>query len=169
MRDHLFHFSKEEERIRLLVLKESIIVETLLSNLLKCLLNIKGSSKSFGNSSSSLSFSQKANILIDTNFLNPEDANKFKTFMEIRNQFMHNAEAKNFDKCLSFINGKEKYLFKTYPDIKSINKEDKLEQIWISLFEDIILVITKILNDFKANKHVHFYLPNEILAKDKNL
>jgi len=143
---------KEEGRIRLVVLEFSIKIETLLSSMLRCFLDINEPSKSFGNSNTSLSFNQKANLLLDTKYLDPEDAKKFLTFMEIRNQFIHNEDAKNFTLCLSFIKGKKAWLLKQYPLIQDENEETRIEECWHCLVEDVIKSISKMLGIYTENQ-----------------
>ncbi len=126
MEDNILELDQSNE-VRITVLHFSIAIENLLSQYLCGLLNIKKEdSKSFGNSSSSLSFNQKVNLLIDTNFISSEAEKKFRAFMEIRNQFIHNRKADSFVNCLNLLPGREKYLLKTYSNIKGDDLEKRL-------------------------------------------
>src|SRR5688572_19762225 len=87
------------------ILNVSLLVENFTSLFLSRLLEIQDHRKtiSFGNKSSSLSFNQKVNILIDIGALNATDKIKFQTFMEIRNQFMHNIDADSYENCFKYL------------------------------------------------------------------
>src|SRR5688500_14484063 len=87
------------------ILQKSLFMETITSQFLALILGIKKplESKSFGNTGSALSFSQRVNLLMDLGALNSELRSKYQLFMEIRNQFMHNADAGTYEECLNFI------------------------------------------------------------------
>ena len=53
-------------------------------------------SKPLGNTSSALSFSQKVNLLLDYKSITKEEKLKLESFMNIRNQFMHNQSADSY-------------------------------------------------------------------------
>src|SRR5690606_39254240 len=97
-----------------------------------------------------------------------------KIFFDIRNQFVHNASAKSFEDCLSFLVGTEKFMENEYNKKKIANKkaggkhaikeeadeaindkellsfnisdkEKLLYKYWISLGEDVIIRFEKML------------------------
>ncbi len=132
--------------IRKEILTLSLMIEGLTSGLLAILLGIKNieESISFSNKSSALSFNQKISLLIDLGAI--EDVNKTKliTFAEIRNQFMHNLEAISFEKCFSYLNGKEKWILKNYPQKKTETKERQLKDATFELSNEILKIIAAI-------------------------
>ncbi|MCC5906205.1 MAG: hypothetical protein JJU13_08370 [Balneolaceae bacterium] len=124
---------------RNLVLKTSLYIEKTTSVFLGSLLGIKDveSSKTLGNKSSSISFNNKVDLLIDIGALKPETKKKFQHFMEIRNQFMHNLSATSYIKCLDNLKGTEKSLLKIYPQKKGLEKEEELEGVITDLCNDV--------------------------------
>src|SRR6266446_5696534 len=90
---------------RLDVLEAALTMEHLTSAFLTSLLGIKDwqGSKVFGNKSGCISFNQKIDLLIEIGALSKDLRTKYQTFMEIRNQFMHNINAESYEKCLSLI------------------------------------------------------------------
>ena len=159
-------FTRDEARIRLLVLAFSLKIEGLVSHFLGQILNIDKPSKSLGNTSSSLSLNQKVNLLLDTKYFTKEDSKTMLVFMEIRNQFMHNEEAKSFKDCLRFLDGRNNYLINKYPNDK-VGEEEILEQCWNDLTGDVITSIKKVMERVKErgpkrlgdNIIVHFKHP----------
>lgn len=148
--------------IRKEVITTSLIIESLISSFLGELLGIKDikNSKLFGNKGGCLSFSQKVDMLIDIGVVPQDDRKKFQAFMEIRNQFMHNLEAINYEKCLSFTNGTDKFLLKAYPQITTLSKEEQLKAASQKLNTDIAgitkKIITKILEKFNTEAETNF-------------
>lgn len=140
----LFFFSEAEARVRLLVLEFSVEIESLVTKSLRAILKVEEPSKSLGNTNSSLSFNQKVNLLLDTRFIAKEDLKKFLVFMAIRNQFMHNLEAKSFIDCMNQLNGQKDFLFKLYPQ-EGNDEELKIENSWHQLTSDIISSIDGVL------------------------
>ena len=130
------------------ILRTALILESMTSIFLAELLGIKNhkESKSFGNTSGNLSFSQKISLLIDIGALSETEKAKFLTFMEIRNQFMHNLSADTYELCFGFIKGKEAFILKTYPQDKSLKKEEQLKKATFDLSNDIITITSNIFN-----------------------
>lgn len=132
---------------RSMVIEYSVKFEYNLSYILCKLLDIDISkSKSFGNTSSSLSFDGKSNLLMDINVIDKKDKVKLQKLSEIRNQFAHNKDASDFTKCYSYLNGAKDFLFKQYGqkldttiDTESQNKE---------LFQNLIKDLDKMLEKF---------------------
>lgn len=133
------------------ILKTALILENTTSIFLAELLGIKNykESKSFGNTSGNLTFSQKISLLIDIGALSETEKSKFIIFMEIRNQFMHNLNADTYELCFSFLNGREKSILKTYPQDKSLKKEEQLKRATFDLSSDIVVITSKIFNKIK--------------------
>ena len=128
-------------------LSRSLLAESLTSSFIGGLLGITNlnNSKTLGNKSSSLSFSQKIDLLIDMGALDYEDKNKFQTFMEIRNQFVHNIEAASYILCFRYLNGKDKFVLKQYPQPDEFPEETKLKLASLSLADDVLTLIAKIM------------------------
>ena len=167
-------FSEYEARIKLLVLSYSLTFENLASQFLIKALKFDESAISMGNTSQALSMNQKVTLLLDTKLLDKDHKKYFKTFIEIRNQFMHNAAVKSIEDCLSFLDGAELFIEKAYRKKKEVNekaggaraakekadeelndrelqnydvnnKEKLLYKYWISLAEDVIIGFEKML------------------------
>ena len=90
-----------------------------------------------GNKSGCLSFNQKVNLLIEIGALSKNSRNKFQAFMEIRNQFMHNLEASNYEECFSFIKDTGNFLLKNYPQSNNLNREEQLKVASQELGNDV--------------------------------
>lgn len=134
------------------VLSMSLSLENMTSAFLSKLLGIVNHKEtiSFGNKSSSLSFSHKISLLIDIGALPAEQRNKFLTFMEIRNQFVHNIEAKDYESCYSFLKGKETFILREYPQDKELNKEEQLENATMDLCIELGKITIEILERIKV-------------------
>ena len=78
------------ENIRLYILEYTLYIEELISETIGTILNIDWQkSKSFGFSSSALSFNQKVIIIQDFKNITSEVKKKFNYLMSIRNKFAH--------------------------------------------------------------------------------
>jgi len=139
------------------VLLTSLFIEYSASAFLSGLLGINDTENSriLGNKSGCLSFNQKIDLLIELGALSQDVKKKFQAFMEIRNQFMHNLSATTYEKCLSFTNGTDKFLLKTYPQLDNLIKEDALKAAIGELSDDIGMltanIIKKVEEKFKQN------------------
>ncbi|WP_396151552.1 hypothetical protein [Flavobacterium sp.] len=153
--------------VRKEVLTSSLIFESTLTSFLGTFLNIKDykNSRSIGNRSGSLSFNQKVDLIIDIGELNLEERNKFITFMEIRNQFMHNADAKTYIDCFSFIDGKEKFILKLYPQPEELTREQKLQNATIELAGNIMILTLTLIRSIKKKLNRDYSL--EVLEKSQ--
>lgn len=133
---------------RKIVLAYSLMIEMMVSEFLSRLLGIQKASDTlcFSNKSTALSFNQKVNLLIDIAALDKGDKAKFLTFMEIRNQFMHNGQADTFESCCSFMEGKETYLLKNYPQDKNHTREQQLKDAFDALANEVSTLSMKLWN-----------------------
>lgn len=141
---------------RNIILETSLIIEKTTSSFIAEILGIKSpeTSLTLGNRSSSLSFNQKIDLLIDLGKLGNSDKNKFQAFMEIRNKFMHVYNANSFKNCFENLKDKGKFLFKIYPEITSTDEEEKLKAVSIQLANDVLSLT--------------FGIINRIISKNKN-
>lgn len=144
--------------IRKEVLATSLVVEGLTSAFLSSLLGIKDytNSRTLGNKSSSLSFNNKIDLLIEIGALSKDNRSKFQTFMEIRNQFVHNLSATTYEKCFAETNGKDNFILKAYPQSQSHSRERQLELATSALGNDIVqltVALTKSVED-KIRKEI---------------
>ncbi len=138
--------------VRKEVLVYALLIESATSHFVARLLDIPNypDSISFGNKATSLSFNQKISILMDIDALEKEDGKKIKTFMGIRNQFMHNINAQTYESCFNILDGSEKFLLKHYPQQSTLSKEDQLHNAVESLSKDILFKITALEEKVKA-------------------
>lgn len=122
------------------VLQYALIIENFTSLFLGALLGIKDlkNSRVLGNKSNPISFNQKVTLLIEIKALDSAEKTKFLTFMEVRNQFMHNMEAHSYETCFSYLEGKDKYLLKSYPQKDGVPKEEQLKLAFKELSEDVV-------------------------------
>lgn len=150
---------------RKFILTISLLVENFTSIFLARLLEIEDYREtiSFSNKSSTLSFNQKINLLIDIKAIEGENKNKFQTFMEIRNQFMHNLEADTYEKCFKFLNGRDKFILKVYPENSDLSKEDQLEKATERLFYDVLRMSSKLYE--KVREKIEKEVKHEMLQK----
>jgi len=144
---------RESSKKRLIVLEYSLTMELMASFALAFLLDIDfdktKESKSLGNSSSALSFNQKVNLLLDNKSIDKDEKLKLESFMNIRNQFMHNKDADSYEKAVGYISGLENRLKKIYPRFfKNMKIEDSLEKCVAELFSESI----SILGDYKGGR-----------------
>lgn len=122
------------------VLQYALIIENFTSLFLGALLGIKDlkNSRVLGNKSNPISFNQKVTLLIEIEALDSAEKTKFLTFMEVRNQFMHNMEAHSYETCFSYLEGKDKYLLKSYPQKDGVPKEEQLKLAFKELSEGVV-------------------------------
>ncbi|MCF6133547.1 hypothetical protein [Flavobacterium wongokense] len=141
------HFSKSED-LRLYILEHTILIEEIVSSALGQILNIDWkNSKSFGFSSSALSFNQKVQIIQDIQGLEKIEVQKLSDIMSIRNKFAHVRSIATFnDFFLSGENGKnvKKNLDKWYGKngtIESESEEQKYKRYFFILAAEVITTI----------------------------
>ena len=137
--DEFFSFPKSETRSQ--VVDQAVKIEHFVNSILAQLLGIeKLDSKSFGNTSSALSFSAKINLLLDLGILKPEHKLKILVFSEIRNQFVHNLEVKEISECPKALKNK---LISFYGDKKT---EPDLSNFYATLYNDVVLAVMELYN-----------------------
>lgn len=139
--------SKSDD-LRLYILEHTILIEENISICLGKILNIEWqNSKSFGFSSSALSFNQKVQIIQDIQGLEKNEIQKLSDLMSIRNKFAHVRSIITFeDFFVSGINGKnvKKNLDKWYESetpLEFENAELKYKNYFFLLSVEIILII----------------------------
>jgi len=142
----------EESSARNSVLSKSLAIEKYLSIYLARILDINNhlDSKSFGNTSSALSFNQKTLLISDLKYLDKDDKLKLLSFAEIRNNFAHNSDCLTFKDA--FTVDLKNRIKKFYPALKSdVAVESDYEGAVIFLFNEIENIFNnlkdKIYND----------------------
>lgn len=143
---------------RAFVIEKAVNIERSLSIILGAFLDIDiGNSRTLGNKSSALAFKQKVDILSDVKFIEKDSAKKLQFFAEIRNQFAHNYECKNFIACFKIIEESTRNgLTKTYSSNKfNLNDELSLKALFLNLTEDVeyilVTMIDKVKEKFKKD------------------
>lgn len=139
------------EDLRLCIIENCIFIEELISHTLGTILNIEWKeSKSFGFSSSALSFNQKMQIVSDIKGLTKPESEKLITLMNIRNKFAHMSEIQTFASLFSLTKVGEdikKKFEKWYFDDKGISDipETKHETVLRWCFYMLVHQIAEIL------------------------
>lgn len=155
---------EQEKNTRLFVLEESLKLEKYVNYLLGELLDIDWeNSRTLGYKSTSLSLFQKVLILIDIKTLESTDKKVLEFFMNIRNQFMHNHFANNFENCIENIDGLDKWLNKRYPNSENKTKEEYYKNSYLLLSNDVFKVLQEkvfgaVLNKMKKQTKIDFNL-----------
>lgn len=137
------------ENIRLYILEHSLHLEEMISVSLGSILNIDWKdSKSFGYSSTALSFNQKVRIIQDIKGLNKIEIQKLTDLMVIRNKFAHVKSVETFQDFFDIGgSGKEvkknldKWYSTKFPLFKSESEEFKYKFYFCHLFLDITLML----------------------------
>lgn len=130
--------------IRTNVLRASLYIETDTSFILSHILEIPlDQSIILGNTSNAISALQKVNLLLDTEILDKEQKESLRTFMELRNQLVHNGR---FNTLVELFDGKslspkKNHLLRTYKSEGT--EEQQLENAIIKLSEECVLIIAK--------------------------
>jgi hypothetical protein len=149
------------------VLKSALLLENMTSTFLATLLGIENyrDTKTLGNKSGSISFNQKVDLLIEIGALSKDNRSKFQAFMEIRNQFMHNIEADTYEKCFNFLDGKEKFILKLYPQSEELSTEQKLRLATRELGKEISILTVNLIK--KVEEKISRDVRPEILEKSQ--
>jgi len=151
----------EESDARNSVLSKSLAIEKYMSIYLARILDINNylDSKSFGNTSSALSFNQKVTLISDLKYLDKDEKLKLTSFAEIRNNFAHNSDCVNFKDA--FTVDLTNRIKKIYPALKSeVVLESDYEGAVIFLFDEI----KNIFNNLK--KKIYNEKMNEFLFEN---
>ena len=138
---------------RLPVLRTALLIEGIAAPFLAKLIGVENpkDSYSFSDTSTALSFSSKILLLIDIGALSRHDKAKFFTFMEIRNQFVHNISAKDIETCLPFLpKGKDSYILKTYPQDKKLAFVKQMELAVDELTKDVFAIAANLMKKIEA-------------------
>lgn len=133
------------DNLRLYIIEHTLSIETLISETIGSFLNVDyKSSKSFGFSSSSLSFNQKTQIIQDIKGLDSVMALKLTYLMNIRNKFVHVQEVDSFEKFFEIAkNGNEikKKLERWYSLESKKENDDKYKFSFYKLCEEITTML----------------------------
>lgn len=149
------------------ILQYSLLIENFTSIFLSKLLGIENyeETKSFGNQSGNLSFNQKIDLLIDIGAFDKNEKKKFQTFMEIRNQFIHNYNAKNYESCFNYLDGKATFILKIFPQNAELPTEEKLHKATIELAGDVLKTTVNLIE--KLKEKISKDVEGEMLKKFK--
>lgn len=138
-----------------LVINLSVRQEETVNTILAKLLGInKDDSKSFGTSSQALSFNAKINLLLDLNYLDSIQREKFQLFMEIRNKFAHIHKVDTFEKCFELTGNYQRLK-------KIINKKPIAKTLEIEMhivFCELSVEMSNILINISENIHKGIYI-----------
>lgn len=136
------------------ILRRSILIESSLAQLLGTILNIQSSdSKSLGYTGTALSFKAKTDLLYDIDRISKPLYNDILTFMEIRNQFIHNSDTNSYELVINErINRKNNLLdFINKNEICAADSETSLklgvQGLSISILENLKTAHLKILDE----------------------
>ena len=160
-----FKIASVNKELRLCIIENSIFIEELASRVLGNILNIDWqNSRSFGHASTSLSFSQKLQLIQDIKGIDKEDLKKLTCLSNIRNKFAHVSSINTFEKLFSESSvGKEieKHFLKWFYDqdgysgIHSANTEVVHRLCFYLLTNDVINILLKISDTHLYNTGVH--------------
>ena len=129
---------KHKQSARGLVIEISVSNEEFVNLILAKLLGIKSEeSKSFGTTNQALSFNAKANLLLDLNYLDKTDREKFQIFMEIRNKFAHLLAVETFEKCFLLTGNYARLKKILNVEEKGDSVEEKMKNMFLVLSADI--------------------------------
>jgi hypothetical protein len=131
----------QSDNIRLYIIEHSLHIETLIAEAIGSLLGINyKKSKSFGFSSSSLSFNQKILIVQDIKGIESEMAKKLTCLMNIRNKFAHVQEINSFESLFEIAsNGTQiKNQIESWYNLEDKNEDDDVYKfLFFKLAEEI--------------------------------
>lgn len=146
---------KKQMEMRAGVLNYALIMEHFTSMFLKELFGVTKSKEEtfcFGNKGTSLSFDTKIYLLMDIGAMDKSSKSKFLAFMAIRNQFMHNLDAKSYEECFAFLDGTESFLLKTYKIAKTEDKEGYLKLAVETLCRDVNQLTSDVIGHIKEKR-----------------
>lgn len=143
------------------ILERALVLESEVNRLLFHFLGInKVVTKTLSNKSSSLSFKNKIDLLLDLGIIDNNEYQQFILFMEIRNQFLHNISSINFISVLSDL-GKDRInrLLIFWNNIQTDNSEYIYQSSFFNLFIHLL--------DLIKSKYSAVAKTLENMAKDK--
>ncbi|PBQ32761.1 hypothetical protein CNR22_13580 [Sphingobacteriaceae bacterium] len=146
---------KKQMEMRSGVLNYALIMEHFTSMFLKELFGVTKPTEEtfcFGNKGTSLSFDTKIYLLMDIGAMDKSSKSKFLAFMAIRNQFMHNFDAKSYEECFNFLDGTEAFLLKTYKIAKTESKEEYLKLAVEALCKDVNQLTSDVIEHIKEKR-----------------
>lgn len=127
------------------VIEVGVALEGRISDILCSLLGISiGTSKAFGNTSSSLSFHHRMSILSDLSIVDKGDKEIFQKFMEIRNKFAHIRSVASFRTCYLQIDGFQNWCKKRF-DI-DIEREEDAVKIFELICREIDAILARLVD-----------------------
>lgn len=135
--------------LRTYILNCSLQIEDGLSKILSFILKFpKEDSRTLGSKSTSLSLKTKVDLLFDIGRITKDEYSKFITFMEIRNQFIHNIDAYSFTIVLARIE-KENQLKKINSELEkkflNRNTPEQVESLYKLCFNELINDLNNVL------------------------
>lgn len=137
------------DKCRLDVLNYSLALETTASYVLGFIFDREDflNTKSFGNTSSCLSFNQKMFLLLDYGAIEKDDKTIMNDVMSIRNQFLHNANCLTYQDAFKSLDGTQNRFMKMFTDNfkDDSDMEKNLEKSVSDAFEyckDVFMFIT---------------------------
>jgi len=134
------------------VIDISVQLEYNISMFLSAWLGIdRDSSRSLGSKSSSLSFNQQVNLILDMKILNKQQTQKLECFAQIRNKFAHVLEIKNFNDCFNSNSSLRNTMNKLYPLTNNDVEEFAGNMQLIGLLHDIVLIGDAIILKLKEH------------------
>lgn len=146
------------------VLERALNLEHLINDCLKMFLKISrdAKTKTLSNKASSISFKTKIDLIFDLEYIDSKQHDSFDKFMNVRNQFMHNAHAKSFCDVTTHIDGLEKWLIKNYPlnaeqqnIINELQEEKKREHSIEFMFHSLNLKLHETIVSMIAEARSH--------------
>jgi hypothetical protein len=143
------------------ILERALILENEVNKLLFHFLGInKEITKTLSNKSSSLSFKNKIDLLLDLDRINKDEYQQMLLFMEIRNQFLHNISANDFSVILTDLGNDRINRLIIYKD--NIQTDDT-EYIYRSSFFRLFIHLLELI----SSKYAAVARTLENIAKEK--
>lgn len=134
--------------LRGFILQHTIRQEYLTSEILKAILRIlKNKTKTLGNTSSSLSFKNKVDLLHDLGDIADEDYKHFEKLLEIRNQFAHNSNCNSFIKLREEKPDYTKYILSKFNNTET-DDEKRMLASYILLFKRCHKILIEIKRSY---------------------
>lgn len=157
--------------LRKIILEHTLNLEHRATSIITYALGIiKDDSKTLGNKGSSLSFKTKIDILYDLDELDKKQYIDLVKQMEIRNQFIHNAEVSTFIELQETYPDLISYLINRYPNEES-QLERKYATAYLDLYAHCSSYLIKIEQEFRAGlaKAYDRFIDHSILSDIESL